>query len=59
VTTVKRWAFVPLLLIVLAMVGGIIAQNSGHGLTAGNVAGVVVAVPAAIVIARRRRSRGY
>ena len=55
VDQVKRWAFVPLLVIVLAVIGGSVARSGGHSLTLGNVIGVVVAVPVALYVDRRRR----
>ena len=55
--SVKRWAFVPLLAIVMAVLGGMLAQNGGHSLTAGNIVGLIASVPVAFVIERRRRRR--
>jgi len=56
---VKRWAFLPLLAIVLAAIGGGVAAKQGHSLLIGNVIGLVVAVPIGFVIARRRRLHGW
>lgn len=55
---VKRWAFVPLLVLVLVVLGGSIASKTGHSLTTGNIAGLIAAIPLAVVIAHRRRVRG-
>jgi hypothetical protein len=57
VDVVKRWAFVPLLVPVCAIVGGSLASGGGHSETAGNIVGILVALPAALLIDRRRARR--
>lgn len=57
--TVKRWAFVPLLLLVGAVIGGAIANSGRDSRTLGNLLGVVVALLVAVAIDWRRRRRGY
>ena len=57
-THVKRWAFLPLLLLALISLGGGVAARTGHALWSGNVIGLLVAIPVALVIVHRRRLRG-
>ena len=54
---VKRWAFAPLVVICLVMLGGSVSHRLGHSLLVGNIVGLVVAIPVSMVIAHRRRLR--
>lgn len=55
-TLVKRWAFVPLLVLVCVTVASAVS-NPAHGSIAGSVVGLVLSVPIALLIDRRRRRR--
>ena len=53
---IKRWAFVPLLALVCAVVGTAIIDGEGSSWGIGTVAGLLIAIPLAVMIDRRRRT---
>jgi hypothetical protein len=56
-STIKRWAFVPLLALVCAILGTAIIGGQGSGWGIGTAVGLLVAIPVAVMIDTRRRAR--
>lgn len=54
----KRWSFLPLLLLVCAVLGTTLVSGENGGLGLGTLAGAAAAVVIAVLIDRRRLRKG-